>query len=623
MCSSLESITIGNSVTSIGDGAFYGCSSLESITIPGSVTVIGNGTFCDCISLESITIPDSVKSVGSGAFLNTAYYNSTDNWEDGILFIGNHLICVSEDVTYCVTRGGAIATDAFENCYKLKKLEIGGNHDRILSSLTNIETLGITEIPTAHPILGYFGRNLSDIPITLKNIVIADSVRMNSDAFYGISGLTIYVAATEKDVRWDENFPGWNHGNKVVYGDKWITADFYDTDGGIINSEIFRTSQVIRQPYISSAMDDTYYYEFLGWDMDGDGIDDVIPATSTYDIVAFAVFTQEYRCVLEGHTYDNAYDTTCNVCGYTRTVTHSYGLEWSMDGSQHWHECSVCGNKIETAEHIFDNACDTTCNVCDYTRTITHNYKTEWFNDEAKHWHECSICGEKTDISGHTWDNGTVTEEPTTEAEGLRILTCSVCGQTETEIIAKLKKVDQIVSSDQTVIVKIEPGSSAVLDEKTELLAEYQGSTVAEAVKEKIAEQNGKASVVLAIYDISLLRNGVKVQPGGKVSVTLPRPADYEKYKTLKVIFIGEEGNIRDCETTINHDGSVSFVTDHFSQYGIVGLPDATGDAPSSSIHSGWIVVIVCSVALAIGAVIWIVVSKKKYQTKCYPNWRR
>ena len=67
-CSSLTSVTIPNSVTSIGDGAFCGCSSLTSVTIPDSVTGIGDYAFCDCSSLTSVTIPNSVTSIGDYAF---------------------------------------------------------------------------------------------------------------------------------------------------------------------------------------------------------------------------------------------------------------------------------------------------------------------------------------------------------------------------------------------------------------------------------------------------------------------------------------------------------------------------------------------------------------------------
>ena len=67
-CTSLTSITIPESVTSIGYCAFSDCTSLTSITIPESVTSIGDYAFSDCTSLTSITIPESVTSIGEYAF---------------------------------------------------------------------------------------------------------------------------------------------------------------------------------------------------------------------------------------------------------------------------------------------------------------------------------------------------------------------------------------------------------------------------------------------------------------------------------------------------------------------------------------------------------------------------
>ena len=67
-CSSLTSITIPDSVTSIGESAFRGCTSLTSITIPDSITSIGDSAFRGCTSLTSITIPDSVTSIGESVF---------------------------------------------------------------------------------------------------------------------------------------------------------------------------------------------------------------------------------------------------------------------------------------------------------------------------------------------------------------------------------------------------------------------------------------------------------------------------------------------------------------------------------------------------------------------------
>ena len=81
------------------------------------------------------------------------------------------------------------------------------------------------------------------------------------------------------------------------------------------------------------------------------------------------------------HIYTDDADTTCNVCGYVRTVTppaheHRYG-DWSKDGTNHWHECTdaACPNQSESikdkAAHIYDDDADTTCNICGYVRTVT------------------------------------------------------------------------------------------------------------------------------------------------------------------------------------------------------------------------------------------------------------
>ena len=82
LISGCQNTTIPNSVTSIGDWAFDDCSSLTSITIPNSVTSIGNYAFLGCKSLTSITIPESVTEIGYEAFsgcaaLTKVNYNGT------------------------------------------------------------------------------------------------------------------------------------------------------------------------------------------------------------------------------------------------------------------------------------------------------------------------------------------------------------------------------------------------------------------------------------------------------------------------------------------------------------------------------------------------------------------
>ena len=104
------------------------------------------------------------------------------------------------------------------------------------------------------------------------------------------------------------------------------------------------------------------------------------------------------------HVFTDDADTTCEVCGYERTVTppsheHRYG-DWSKDGTNHWHECTDdgCPEKPESvkdkAAHVFTDDADTTCEVCGYERTVTpssheHSYG-DWSKDGTSHWHECT-----------------------------------------------------------------------------------------------------------------------------------------------------------------------------------------------------------------------------------------
>ena len=139
------------------------------------------------------------------------------------------------------------------------------------------------------------------------------------------------------------------------------------------------------------------------------------------------------------HVYTDDTDTTCDVCGYERTVTppsheHSYG-DWRKDGTSHWHECTDidCPNREESitdkAAHIYTDDVDTTCYTCGYERTITppsheHRYG-DWRKDGTSHWHECTDddCPNReesiTDKAAHVYTDDTDT-------------TCDVCGYERT-----------------------------------------------------------------------------------------------------------------------------------------------------------------------------------------------
>lgn len=63
-CVYLKSVTIGDQVTDLGDGAFYGCTALETVNIGASIEELPYRTFAECTALKEIVIPEGVRYIG-------------------------------------------------------------------------------------------------------------------------------------------------------------------------------------------------------------------------------------------------------------------------------------------------------------------------------------------------------------------------------------------------------------------------------------------------------------------------------------------------------------------------------------------------------------------------------
>ena len=113
------------------------------------------------------------------------------------------------------------------------------------------------------------------------------------------------------------------------------------------------------------------------------------------------------------HKYSNSCDTSCNLCGATRKITHSWNqgdvikaATCTGTGSAKF-TCTVCKetktDKLDKTSHTYDHGCDTDCNVCGATREIVH--VLGWACDSAEHWLACSVCGYQQDRGAHTLDS--------------------------------------------------------------------------------------------------------------------------------------------------------------------------------------------------------------------------
>ena len=187
-CKSLTNINIPNGVTNIGKSAFSACKSLTCIKIPNSVTNIGNNAFSFCSSLTNINIPNSVTNIGDWAFEGcesfTSIYipNSVTNIGEGAFSDCSSLTSIN--ISNSVTN---IGDGAFWGCGSLTSINIP-------DSVTNIgdgafyecEYLKSINIPDSVTNIGR--RAFSWCKYLTKITIPSGVVNMNGNPFLGWNG---------------------------------------------------------------------------------------------------------------------------------------------------------------------------------------------------------------------------------------------------------------------------------------------------------------------------------------------------------------------------------------------------------------------------------------------------
>jgi len=242
--SSIQEISIGDSVTSIGSGAFYKCTSLASITIPNCVTSIGNYAFRDCTGLTSVTIGNSVTNIRSGAFQNctnltsitipnsvTSIEGSAFNGCSGLTSpVCNEYIFAflprSYSGAYVIPNGiEIVASDAFYNCSGLTSVTIPNS----VTSIGNSAFSGCSSLTS----------------VTIPNSVTS----IEGSAFNGCSGLTSPIYNTHIFVFMPTSYSG-----------EYIISDGINSIAG----NAFRGCSGLTSVTIPNSVTSIGYYAFYG-----------------------------------------------------------------------------------------------------------------------------------------------------------------------------------------------------------------------------------------------------------------------------------------------------------------------------------------------------------------------
>lgn len=224
-------------------------------------------------------------------------------------------------------------------------------------------------------------------------------------------------------------------------------------------------------------------------------------------------------------------------------------------------DITIKANLEEHTPNADDGDCTTaiTCSVCSEITTAakTHVWDTNWTSDSSSHWYKCnnSGCTKSNSIKAHT---------PGEAATAEHSQVCTVCNY---EIAPKLPSKNTIVDNLTKITVEYENGTLFDGDVILNVVSKPQ----AEMDKFKTAVEKAAPGFVLGgLFDVKMLKNGIEIQPGGKVKVSIPLTDKMKAMTDLKVVYIDENGNVTIMPSEIK-DGRIVFTTDHFSDYGVIG----------------------------------------------------
>lgn len=447
------SITIPDSVTSIGYCAFVACMLLKTVTLPSGLKSISDSLFAECWSLENVKIPEGVTGIGSYAFQNCTSLKSL-TIPDTVTYLGN-----------CPFAGSAIETLDF-----YARLEYFD--PTIFAATTYLLSINVD----------------ADNPYYISvDGVLFDKSMKTLLAYPKAKTTNLYVIPNGVKTIRDGAFAETSINAVVI--PKSVTK--IDTEMGIGQFEYTTLTDVF---YLGTQTE---------WNEISVGPYSLNDASIHYNCTQ----TSSGSCpigVLKSFT--------CSECSKSVTqqiaaTEHKYSDDWAIDveptctepGSKS-HHCTICGDKkdftiIGETGHSYsdwsvtkDADCDEdgskskTCLNCNdvLTETISatgHKYSTEWTIDVAptctangSKSHHCAICDDRTDVTviastGHSYEiTDALPKHPhtvqykctsceATKSEKTVVLGCIECNFTITAIDANSYKLVSFIGTETDIVI--------------------------------------------------------------------------------------------------------------------------------------------------------------------------
>lgn len=491
-CKNLKNITIPSSVTSIGDYTFQYCSSLTNVTIPDSVTHIGSWAYSDCTSLTNVIIPNSVTELGYNVFYNCrsltgiSVGDNNPNYSsyNGVLFNKDKTVLIkyptnSSATAYSIPNSvTTIEQYAFENCTGLTSITIPDSVTTIeeyaFSNCTGLISLTVPNSVTTVKYAAF--ENISNVIYngTLDTsewrakatngfvdgyLVFKDSTKTE---LLGCSSQASAVTIPNSVTRIGNNaFAYCSKLTSITIPDSVTTIDYsaFIFCTGLTSFTIGKGLESIK--YVFSGCESLSAFSVSDENSTYSSIDGVLFNKDKTELILYPMGNSRTAYTIPDGVITISEEAFAECAklrsvtipksiksigffafGVNRTLTDVYyegseaewiniEIEWHNDNlikaNIHYNSAGPCVNhKAGTA--VKENVKNATC-------------KAEGSYDSVVY---CSVCNSEisrtTKVipkSAHKYDAGKVTKSATCTATGVKTYTCTVCGVTKTEAIAK------------------------------------------------------------------------------------------------------------------------------------------------------------------------------------------